>query len=32
MKIRKGDDVLVLSGKFRGQRAQVEEALPRAAR
>ena len=28
MKIRKGDDVLVLSGKFRGERAQVEEALP----
>ncbi|HEY1222445.1 MAG TPA: 50S ribosomal protein L24, partial [Acidimicrobiales bacterium] len=25
---RKGDDVLVLSGKFRGERAQVEEALP----
>lgn len=28
MKIHKGDDVLVLSGKFRGSRAQVEEALP----
>jgi large subunit ribosomal protein L24 len=28
MKIRKGDDVLVLSGKFRGERAQVEEAIP----
>jgi len=28
MKIRKGDDVLVLSGKFRGERAKVEEALP----
>jgi large subunit ribosomal protein L24 len=28
MKIRKGDDVLVLSGKFRGERAQVEEAMP----
>ena len=28
MKIRKGDDVLVLSGKYRGQRANVEEALP----
>ncbi|HQU00245.1 MAG TPA: 50S ribosomal protein L24 [Acidimicrobiales bacterium] len=28
MKIRKGDDVLVLAGKFRGERAQVEEALP----
>ncbi|HVB52434.1 MAG TPA: 50S ribosomal protein L24 [Acidimicrobiales bacterium] len=30
MKIHKGDDVLVLSGKFRGARAQVEEALPSA--
>ena len=28
MKIHKGDDVLVLTGKFRGQRANVEEALP----
>ena len=28
MKIRKGDDVLVLSGKYRGERANVEEALP----
>ena len=28
MKIRKGDDVLVLAGKFRGERARVEEALP----
>ena len=28
MKIRKGDEVLVLSGKFRGERAKVEEALP----
>ena len=28
MKIRKGDDVLVLTGKFRGERARVEEALP----
>jgi large subunit ribosomal protein L24 len=28
MKIHKGDDVLVLSGKFRGERAKVEEALP----
>jgi large subunit ribosomal protein L24 len=28
MKIRKGDDVLVLAGKFRGERAHVEEALP----
>jgi len=28
MKIHKGDDVLVLTGKFRGERAHVEEALP----
>jgi large subunit ribosomal protein L24 len=28
MKIHKGDEVLVLSGKFRGERANVEEALP----
>ena len=28
MKIRKGDDVLVLAGKYRGERAKVEEALP----
>jgi large subunit ribosomal protein L24 len=28
MKIRKGDDVLVLAGKYRGSRATVEEALP----
>ena len=28
MKIRKGDEVLVLAGKFRGERAKVEEALP----
>jgi large subunit ribosomal protein L24 len=28
MKIRKGDDVLVLTGKYRGERAIVEEALP----
>jgi large subunit ribosomal protein L24 len=28
MKIRKGDDVIVLAGKFRGERAKVEEALP----
>ena len=28
MKIHKGDDVLVLAGKFRGERARVEEALP----
>jgi len=30
MKIRKGDDVLVLAGKFRGERAQVEEAMPQS--
>ena len=28
MKIHKGDDVIVLSGKFRGMRATVEEARP----
>jgi large subunit ribosomal protein L24 len=28
MKIRKGDDVVVLAGKYRGERATVEEALP----
>ena len=28
MKIVKGDNVLVLSGKFRGERADVIEALP----
>jgi large subunit ribosomal protein L24 len=28
MKIRKGDDVLVIAGKFIGQRATVEEARP----
>jgi large subunit ribosomal protein L24 len=28
MKIHKGDDVLVLTGKFRGERATVEEAMP----
>ena len=28
MKIHKGDDVVVLTGKFRGERADVEEALP----
>ncbi len=32
MKIRKGDDVLVLSGKFRGERAKVEEAMPARTR
>jgi large subunit ribosomal protein L24 len=30
MKIRKGDEVIVLAGKFRGERAKVEEALPGA--
>jgi large subunit ribosomal protein L24 len=30
MKIRKGDEVYVLAGKFRGERAKVEEALPGA--
>ena len=30
MKIRKGDDVLVLAGKFRGERAKVEEAMPQS--
>jgi large subunit ribosomal protein L24 len=30
MKIRKGDEVLVISGKFRGERARVEEALPKS--
>ena len=28
MKIVKGDNVLVLSGKFRGERADVIEAMP----
>ncbi len=28
MKIRKGDEVMVLAGKFRGERAVVEEARP----
>jgi large subunit ribosomal protein L24 len=28
MKIRKGDDVLVIAGKYVGQRATVEAALP----
>jgi large subunit ribosomal protein L24 len=32
MKIRKGDDVLVLAGKFRGERAKVEEAMPQSNR
>jgi large subunit ribosomal protein L24 len=29
MKIHKGDDVIVLTGKFRGERSRVEEALPK---
>ncbi|NNN03737.1 MAG: 50S ribosomal protein L24 [Acidimicrobiaceae bacterium] len=29
MKIHKGDEVLVIAGKFRGERARVEEAMPR---
>jgi large subunit ribosomal protein L24 len=28
MKIRKGDDVLVIAGKYRGYRGVVEEARP----
>ena len=28
MKIRKGDEVIVLAGKYRGDRAKVEAALP----
>jgi len=28
MKIHKGDDVIVLAGKYRGERAIVEDALP----
>ena len=28
MKIKKGDEVFVLAGKFRGERAHVEEAFP----
>jgi large subunit ribosomal protein L24 len=28
MKIRKGDEIIVLAGKYRGERAKVEEALP----
>ena len=30
MKIRKGDEIIVLAGKFRGERAKVEEAMPAA--
>ena len=32
MKIRKGDEVLVLAGKFRGERAKVEEARPSSSK
>jgi large subunit ribosomal protein L24 len=28
MKIRKGDEVIVLAGKYRGEHAKVEAALP----
>jgi len=28
MKIRTGDEILVIAGKFRGERAKVEKALP----
>jgi large subunit ribosomal protein L24 len=28
MKIRKGDEIIVLAGKYRGERAKVEEAMP----
>ena len=28
MKIHKGDEIIVLAGKFRGERAKVEEAMP----
>jgi large subunit ribosomal protein L24 len=29
MKLRKGDDIVVLSGKYRGERAKVESARPK---
>ena len=32
MKIHKGDEVLVIAGKFRGERAVVEEARPQRDR
>ncbi len=32
MKIHKGDEVLVIAGKFRGERAVVEEARPQSDR
>ncbi len=28
MKIKKGDEIIVLAGKFRGERAKVEAAMP----
>ena len=28
MKIHKGDEIIVLAGKYRGERAKVEEAMP----
>ncbi len=28
MKIRKGDEVLVIAGKYRGERARVDRAIP----
>ena len=28
MKIKKGDDIIVLAGKYRGERAKVERAIP----
>ena len=28
MKIHKGDDIIVLAGKYRGERAKIEEAMP----
>jgi len=28
MKIHKGDEIIVLSGKYRGERAKVETAIP----
>jgi large subunit ribosomal protein L24 len=30
MKLKKGDEVIVLSGKYRGERAKVESAQPSA--
>ena len=28
MKIKKGDEIIVLAGKYRGERAKVETAMP----